>query len=84
MKSCPQCSSMRVSRSHAHTLGESLIRYGVGYHYYRCRACGWRGMGKPHKKQHEVKPSLLKTLLIYASFVLVGLVGVIIFIQNNS
>lgn len=75
---------MRVSRSHTHTFSESVCRHVLGYHYYRCRACDWRGKAKSQKKRAEAKPGVLKTLLINAVFVLIGLVVVMIYIQKNS
>lgn len=83
MKSCPKCSSTRICRSHVHTFFESIFRYGLGYHYYRCKACGWRGRGTPHKHRIEAKPGIVKQLTIYAVVILLALVVMILFIQKS-
>jgi hypothetical protein len=50
MKVCPQCTSTRVRFSHVRTLFESFLRTGMGFRFYRCQECNWRGMERPVKK----------------------------------
>jgi hypothetical protein len=65
MKVCPQCTSLRMRHSHARTLTENFYRNGLGYHYYRCQQCNWRGKGKPGKKPLASKISIWKRMAVY-------------------
>ncbi len=41
---CPHCGSTQVRRSSPHGLADQLVRSFTPYHFFRCRACGRRGM----------------------------------------
>ena len=68
MKVCPQCTSTRVRFSHTRTLFESFLRTGLGFRFYRCQECSWRGMERPVKKinKYSGKKSIWVILGIYA------------------
>jgi hypothetical protein len=87
MKVCPQCTSTRVRFSHVRTLFESFLRTGMGFRFYRCQECNWRGMERPVKKinKYSGKKSIWVIMGIYAMaiflvlyivFIVIGVGGI--------
>ena len=86
MKTCPKCTSTRVRHSHARTLFEAFLRTRMGYHFYRCQECNWRGKESAQKKREKfsTKVSIWKVLglyilaaviILFVVFVIVGVGG---------
>ena len=46
MEECPQCGSVRISRSETRWPVERVRKLFTAHRPYRCRACGWRGWGE--------------------------------------
>lgn len=42
-KTCPECKSNRVHRSHARNLWEKVQKRFTTRRLFRCHDCGWRG-----------------------------------------
>ena len=74
MRTCPQCTSTRVRYSHARIRFETFQRIIMGYRFYRCQACNWRGKERKKRRRNPFssKVSLWKVLFLY------GLAAVII------
>ncbi len=82
MNVCPKCTSLRMRNSKAQTKYEIFLQNRLGYRFYRCLQCGWRGKEKQTKKPVSSKMSIWKILGIYALvafvvlFVAIEVVGV--------
>jgi hypothetical protein len=85
MKVCPKCTSISMRQSHASSPTEVFLRNKLGYRFYRCQQCNWRGKAKSRtKKKLNAKISIWKLLAIYTFaallilfivFVLIGVGG---------
>ena len=53
MKVCPKCKSTNVRYSHTRTPSEIFFRTRLGYRFYRCQQCNWRGMLRPEKTKNK-------------------------------
>lgn len=82
MKVCPKCTSLRMRQSHARTPSELFFRDRLGYHFYRCLQCDWRGKGKPGNKSDKLNSMAgrWKVMAIYASAVMLVLLLVFVVI----
>lgn len=80
MKRCPQCASSRINRSHPKSLFENLLRIVLGYHFYRCKECNWRGRGRAENNAVASKVSLRKRVGLYvlAALIILFIVFVVI------
>lgn len=50
MKVCPQCTSLRMRRSQARFMRENFLQNRLGYRFYRCQQCNWRGRERSEEK----------------------------------
>lgn len=75
MKICPQCSSKSLRYSHARTPFENFLKHRLGFHFYRCSECNWRGKKRPKKiiNKYSGKKSIWVVLGIYVLAVLLVL-----------
>lgn len=62
---------MRCSKPQ--TKYESILQHWLGYRFYLCQTCGWRGKGKPLKKSASTKMSVWKIIVMSVLVVLVVL-----------
>jgi hypothetical protein len=68
MKVCPKCTSLRIRRRHTRSPSEIFFRSKLGYRYYRCQQCNWRGKAKASRKSDKfaARISPWKIIAIYA------------------
>ncbi len=65
MNVCPKCTTFRMRNSKAQTKYELFLQNRLGYRFYRCQDCDWRGKEKLIKKPASTKMSLWKVIALY-------------------
>jgi hypothetical protein len=75
MKICPQCSSARVRTSHARTSFEKFLKNSLGFCFFRCPQCDWRGKQHSERKlnKYSGKKSIWVVFGVYALAILLVL-----------
>ena len=86
MKICPKCRANRLRYSRTRTLFENFMCTRLGFRFYRCQVCNWRGMRQSTKtpSQFTGKKSIWFTLGIYALAIVLILILVFVVIGVGS
>ncbi len=83
-KTCPQCGSSKLRRSHSRGLVEHLLKY-FRQRAYRCKDCGWRGRSnaKSRKKRQILSKGYTIGRLVFIAVVLLVAIFILIYLVER-
>jgi len=83
-KSCPECGSAKLYRSHTKTLSEKARKEMTPKRPFRCHECGWRGWIETSRpKKSELKHSeYFNPLFAVAVGVVALVIGLLLIFAN--